>query len=293
MKKIFLIIIISSLLTNAQTLSNKWILVSESNNEKVYVDTSSIKKFENQISALIFSFYKTPKTIQSVEEKVYSSKEQIFFTMVNQKYAKIGSLYYDDNLKILGEKSFPGLNINTQNFSEPIDSNETVKTIYDFCIKYLNKKEQISFEDQEKRKKEQNREMLIKIAEGKTSDLKRIDEQKSNLPKIESDSTIKVIDNRTLKEKFISSNQKLSQDNNWKPTTSKTIFSDGSKYVFQVSSWKNKAKAESEVRKLKSKGFDAFIVEANVPERGGKWYRVRVGYFNSIEEAEAAQKKLN
>ncbi|MFZ5947750.1 MAG: SPOR domain-containing protein [Stygiobacter sp.] len=293
MKKIFLIIIISSLLTNAQTLSNKWILVSESNNEKVYVDTSSIKKFENQISALIFSFYKTPKTIQSVEEKVYSSKEQIFFTMVNQKYAKIGSLYYDDNLKILGEKSFPGLNINTQNFSEPIDSNETVKTIYDFCIKFLNKKEQISFEDQEKRKKEQNREMLIKIAEGKTSDLKRIDEQKSNLPKIESDSTIKVIDNRTLKEKFISSNQKLSQDNNWKPTTSKTIFSDGSKYVFQVSSWKNKAKAESEVRKLKSKGFDAFIVEANVPERGGKWYRVRVGYFNSIEEAEAAQKKLN
>ncbi|MDF1613213.1 SPOR domain-containing protein [Stygiobacter electus] len=293
MKKIFLIIIISSLLTNAQTLSNKWILVSESNNEKVYVDTSSIKKFENQISALIFSFYKTPKTIQSVEEKVYSSKEQIFFTMASQKYAKIGSLYYDDKLKILGEKSFPGLNINTQNFSEPIDSNETVKTIYDFCIKFLNKKEQISFEDQEKRKKEQKREMLIKIAEGKTSDLKRIDEQKSNLPKIESDSTIKVIDNRTLKEKFISSNQKLSQDNNWKPTTSKTIFSDGSKYVFQVSSWKNKAKAESEVRKLKSKGFDAFIVEANVPERGGKWYRVRVGYFNSIEEAEAAQKKLN
>ncbi|MEW6006278.1 MAG: SPOR domain-containing protein [Stygiobacter sp.] len=293
MKKIFLIIIINSLLTNAQTLSNKWILVSESNNEKVYVDTSSIKKFENQISALIFSFYKTPKTIQSVEEKVYSSKEQIFFTMVSQKYAKIGSLYYDDKLKILGEKSFPGLNINTQNFSEPIDSNETVKTIYDFCIKFLNKKEQISFEDQEKRKKEQKREMLIKIAEGKTSDLKRIDEQKSNLPKIESDSTIKVIDNRTLKEKFISSNQKLSEDNNWKPTTSKTIFSDGSKYVFQVSSWKNKAKAESEVRKLKSKGFDAFIVEANVPERGGKWYRVRVGYFNSIEEAEAAQKKLN
>lgn len=279
MKKIFLIIIINSLLTNAQTLSNKWILVSESNNEKVYVDTSSIKKFENQISALIFSFYKTPKTIQSVEEKVYSSKEQIFFTMVSQKYAKIGSLYYDDKLKILGEKSFPGLNINTQNFSEPIDSNETVKTIYDFCIKFLNKKEQISFEDQEKRKKEQKREMLIKIAEGKTSDLKRIDEQKSNLPKIESDSTIKVIDNRTLKEKFISSNQKLSEDNNWKPTTSKTIFSDGSKYVFQVSSWKNKAKAESEVRKLKSKGFDAFIVEANVPERGGKWYRVRVGYF--------------
>lgn len=293
MKKIFLIIIISSLLTNAQTLSNKWILVSESNNEKVYVDTSSIKKFENQISALIFSFYKTPKTIQSVEEKVYSSKEQIFFTMVSQKYAKIGSLYYDDKLKILREKSFPGLNIDTQNFSEPIDSNETVKTIYDFCIKFLNKKEQISFEDQEKRKKEQKREMLIKIAEGKISDLKRIDEQKSNLPKIESDSTIKVIDNRTLKEKFISSNQKLSQDNNWKPTTSKTIFSDGSKYVFQVSSWKNKAKAESEVRKLKSKGFDAFIVEANVPERGGKWYRVRVGYFNSIEEAEAAQKKLN
>lgn len=293
MKKFFLLIIFSSFFANAQTLSSKWILVGETSDEKVYIDTSSIKKFENQISALIFSFYKTPKNIASIEENVFSSKEQIFFTMVTQKFAKIGSLYYDDKLKILGEQSLPGLNINTQNFSDPIDSNEMIKMIYDFCIKFLNKKEQISLEEQEKKKKEQNREMLKKIAEGKTNEIKKTDEQKIISPKNELDSTIKIIDNRTLKEKFISSNQKLTQDDSWKTTTNKTIFSDGSKYVFQVSSWKNKAKAESEVRKLKSKGYDAFIVEANVPERGGKWYRVRVGYFNSVEDAEAAQKKLN
>ncbi len=293
MKKVFLLIIFSSLFANAQTLSNKWILVGEANDEKVFIDTSSIKKFENQISALIFSFYKTPKNIHSIEENVFSSKEQIFFTMVNQKFAKIGSLYYDDKLKILGEKSLPGLNINTQNFSEPIDSNEMVKMIYDFCINFLNKKEQISLEEQEKRKKEQNREMLKKIAEGKTNEIKKTDEQKTKSNKLEIDTTLRIVDNRTLKEKFISSNKKFTQDDNWKSTSSKTIFSDGTKYVFQVSSWKNKAKAESEVRKLKSKGFDPFIVEANVPERGGKWYRVRVGYYNSIEEAEAAQKKLN
>lgn len=294
MKKIFLcnIIIFVSSFLSAQVLSNKWVLVNDNINGKVFVDTSSIKQFENQISVLIFSFYKNPKTISSIEEKVYSCKEQIFFTLVNQKYSKIGSLYYDDKLKILGEKSLPGLNINTQNFAEPIDSNETVKMIYDYCIKYLNKKEQISLEEQEKRKKEENREILKKIAEGKADEIKKVEDKKIVQKINDNDSTIKVIDNRTLKEKYISTNQKNTSSDNWKTTKSKTIFSDGSKYVFQVSSWKNRAKAESEVRKLKAKGFDAFMVEANVPERGGKWYRVRVGYFNSIEEAEEAQKKL-
>ncbi|MCX7875577.1 MAG: SPOR domain-containing protein [Melioribacteraceae bacterium] len=288
MKRVLVLLILFPFINFSQTLSNKWILVSETNIEKIFVDTSSIKHFENQISALTFTFYKTPKKIESIDEKIFSCKEQIFFTLVNQKFAKIGSLYYDDKLKILGEKSVPGLNINTQNFSEDIESDNSVKSVYEFCIKYLNKKVQKSVEENEKQRKEKNREYLIKIAEGKPSEIKKIEEK----PKIEKDTSFKIIDNRTLKEKFLKSNQKTSSDE-WTSTNNKTIFSDGSKFVFQVSSWKNKAKAESEVRKLKAKGFDAFIVEANIPERGGKWYRVRVGYYNSIDEAITAQKKLN
>lgn len=66
----------------------------------------------------------------------------------------------------------------------------------------------------------------------------------------------------------------------------KMIFTDGYLYCFQVSSWRSREKAESELKRLKAKGYDAFIVVANLPELDGTWYRVRVGYFGSLAEAE-------
>ncbi|MBI1938928.1 MAG: SPOR domain-containing protein [Ignavibacteriales bacterium] len=66
----------------------------------------------------------------------------------------------------------------------------------------------------------------------------------------------------------------------------KTIYYDGSGYNVQVSSWLNKQKAENEVKRLRREGLTAFLVEANLPQKGGLWYRVRIGNFNSREEAE-------
>jgi cell division protein FtsN len=69
-----------------------------------------------------------------------------------------------------------------------------------------------------------------------------------------------------------------------------TIFTDGTKYSFQVSSWKIKSKAENEVLKLKNQHHNAFIAEGIV--RGKTWYRVRIGFFSSLEETQAYMKKL-
>ena len=72
----------------------------------------------------------------------------------------------------------------------------------------------------------------------------------------------------------------------YNPTVEKNvrnmIFTDGYLYCFQVSSWQTKAKAEKEAEHLESKGFNSFIVVADLPELGGIWYRVRIGYFNSL-----------
>ncbi len=65
----------------------------------------------------------------------------------------------------------------------------------------------------------------------------------------------------------------------------KMVFTDGYLYCFQVASFRTKAKAESEANSLKASGFNAFVVSVNLPELDGTWYRVRVGYFNSSEEA--------
>ena len=64
------------------------------------------------------------------------------------------------------------------------------------------------------------------------------------------------------------------------------IYSDGKRFMVQVSSFKTKNRAENDAYKYKNLGHDAFIVEANLPQLGGTWYRVRIGYFNSQKDAE-------
>ena len=65
----------------------------------------------------------------------------------------------------------------------------------------------------------------------------------------------------------------------------KMVFTDGLSYCFQVASFRKKGNADYQVQDLKSKGYNAFVEIANIPGLGGTWYRVRVGYFDSREEA--------
>jgi cell division protein FtsN len=69
------------------------------------------------------------------------------------------------------------------------------------------------------------------------------------------------------------------------------IYFDGKQYTVQSSSWKSNFIAEREVRKLKKRGFDAFIYKVFIKSKNGTWNRVRIGYFNTQKEAEEFLKK--
>ncbi|MDP2365528.1 MAG: OmpA family protein [Ignavibacteria bacterium] len=72
----------------------------------------------------------------------------------------------------------------------------------------------------------------------------------------------------------------------------KMIFTDGYLYCIQISSWRARAKAEGEAKRLVSEGYNAFIVIADLPDLDGIWYRVRVGYYNSLDEANKIREKV-
>ncbi len=55
--------------------------------------------------------------------------------------------------------------------------------------------------------------------------------------------------------------------------------------VVQVSSWKSKSIALSEVQRYRDAGYTAFAEKAEI-QGMGLYYRVRVGYFKSLSEAE-------
>lgn len=64
------------------------------------------------------------------------------------------------------------------------------------------------------------------------------------------------------------------------------IFTDGQVYTVQASSWRFKEKADKEVSRLNGMGLNAFVIETTLPGLDGIWFRVRVGYFNSLSEAQ-------
>lgn len=72
----------------------------------------------------------------------------------------------------------------------------------------------------------------------------------------------------------------------------KTIFTDGEKFVVQVSSWKNKRIAEKQKNKLIEMGYDAFITQVYIKRKRGTWNRVRVGYFDSLKEAKKVEREI-
>lgn len=70
------------------------------------------------------------------------------------------------------------------------------------------------------------------------------------------------------------------------------IWTDGNLFTIQVSSWRNKEKAENEVARLKSAGHDAYLMDIFISSKNQNWYRVRVGYFNSFDEAQKYENRI-
>lgn len=68
------------------------------------------------------------------------------------------------------------------------------------------------------------------------------------------------------------------------------IFFNGKDYYFQVSSHESLEKAKAAANTLKRKGFDAFVMKAWINKYNAFWYRVKVGYFKSLEEARNFQR---
>jgi len=66
----------------------------------------------------------------------------------------------------------------------------------------------------------------------------------------------------------------------------------GKNYVIQVASFQDRKLAETFASNLRKKGYNAFVEKAFVEWKGGNWYRVRVGFFDSIEQAKKTAEKL-
>jgi len=70
------------------------------------------------------------------------------------------------------------------------------------------------------------------------------------------------------------------------------VWTDGSIYVVQHSSWSSSYRANRIVSQLKAQGHNAFVFKIYIPKFGKTYYRVRIGYFNSLSEAQNYARKI-
>ena len=61
-------------------------------------------------------------------------------------------------------------------------------------------------------------------------------------------------------------------------------------WAVQVNAYPLERDAKNLTKKLKDKGYDAYVVSTNI--KGRNWYRVRVGHLQTQEEAKALQDTL-
>lgn len=69
------------------------------------------------------------------------------------------------------------------------------------------------------------------------------------------------------------------------PIPEKVDLDEPGVYSLQVGSFQSRREAAAMIRKLGKAGHQAYVVSVSMPDRGGLWYRVRVGPFQSKKEA--------
>ena len=114
----------------SQAPNKNWVTVLEKQNISVYIDTSNVHQVDNRIAVLSITDYKEPQTFVAINGEASFIKSQILFDTVSKKYSVIGTLYYDKNLKIVGENSSSDFSSGGQKFEMPIEGDDVMTAIY-------------------------------------------------------------------------------------------------------------------------------------------------------------------
>lgn len=392
-KKLFFIsfvIILFDISASAQIPKNKWWIVQDLPDKIVYIDTSAVKLTENQISVWSLVVYRSPIKLNAFREEISRIKSQYMFNVANKKYAVIGTLYYDNKSRIVGESISPAITGSGDKFTLVIQPGSPVEKVFEKAQEFLNSgsllsepseiasaDEQINtgsetlaqipdtsngeetrfeqvlefklpddplsletFEEAVPKKPEVDSVIISEIEEdedappvdptiykgptakeiigdnnvsteegnaisvevlnpgdrrvydpvsgkyitlGGGSETKKTEAKQDDKPKQENITQTQKVAAPVKSESYNASSDKNVKGNIW---------SDGNLFVIQVSSWKTKSVADNEVNKLKTNGHNAFVFEVFLSSKKSTYNRVRIGYFNSLTEAEEYAKKL-
>ena len=140
MKKI--VIILLFLLTSFSCVSAKkfvkrWIIIRDTENKIVFIDTTSIRETDGQLSLWSLIKYKQPKEFVMYQGKVSKVKSHILFDTEQNRYTVIGALFFDKRARIIGESSTPTISGNQRIISSPVIAGSDMQILLDKAKEYV------------------------------------------------------------------------------------------------------------------------------------------------------------
>lgn len=289
-----------------QFSANKWYIVEDAKDKVVFIDTSSVKKRDNLLSVWSMTDYREPVFSVTVQRDVKKIKTKYLFNTSAESFTVIGTIFYDATGRLITDTEIPQLTGGNDEAYLDLEDGTSIRTIYDKSNIYnltgnieADPSEYLAVQKENNELPMQDSSLVAEVEE-KPVDTSPIQPTQEEEPPAteEVTPTPEVITPPVIETPPVEEQKEEEPPVEEKPTEYNfeneravrgTIFTDGNLYCYQVSSWKRKNVAEQETQKLKDKGFEAFIMEAEIPGRG-IWYRVRVGYFNSLDDALASQR---
>jgi len=309
---IFLLFI---LITNSLSQQTHWVMIAEKETGKIYVDTTSIKVFDEQLSIWSQEILNSLEKFGPDDAEFSKIKTHYLFDLIEERFTVIGKLYYNPDGRIVGQSSNQRITGATKMFMLPVKSHAEVELIFNKAVEF-NKTKSVTSSGKITLKNELNIPIITQtealdnskkpiLTEG--TGQKKLDAYSGKKVAfifdpitnntIELEELIKKVEDNEILNRVEKINREAPFDSGEYDFTNETmitntIFSDGTLYCFQVSSWKTRSIADNELRKLKRKGYNAFIVSAKPKHKRGTWHRVRIGYFDNLKETETFQKKM-
>jgi cell division septation protein DedD len=298
MKLLLPLLFLTMSVIQSQDSKRSWFIVQDLHDKVVYVDTSNIELTDGQLFVRNIIMYRQPVFMHTLQQNVKKSKSHLLFNTEQNTYSVIGAIFYDVKGEIIGESNDVAVTSGAANYSLKIQVGSVYDVIKNKAMEYLttnritpqpsdylvqNSERIIAEVDSVQKEKKSVTEIskIEKPQEPKVTAKVEVPKPKIPIPpKVDEKSAKKKVEEKPLVKKYNTENERALKG---------LIYTDGSLFCFQVSSWKREKIAKQETQRLKKKGYAAFYVKAEIPGRG-TWYRVRVGYFNSLEEAQKYQK---
>lgn len=306
-----LIILISVSLISAQARKN-WKVIDKNDEATLYIDANNIKELDNQISIWSLETFINDKVAED-GTLISKIKTQFLINKLTGKYSEIGSIKYDETGRIIHD--FDKQTKSTLASNVSLSSNPKVMKLYNLADRFLKTGQLAEYRSVDKPKtEEKTKEKIVENEKSAADTLKVVEKVDPNLIVIKGTKKpekavtapileIAIMENEPLEiapakpvEDEIEEIEEIKSaeyDINKDVAVEGTIFSDGNLYCIQISSWRNKSTADRQAEKFRKMGYNSFVTEVYISSKRSTWYRVRVGYFNTLKEAREVRAKLN